>query len=141
MPWHPQNILAKQPKTTTPRLHATYPVLLNCQTFLKRILKNISLDTSKAAGMDPIQVKLQRDGFGVVKVLPVPLRNIINLSIKYNKFINKTIDHPRVMLNCLIKTYIQKRSKDWSQSHHQLQVSRDIGLATQVPVHIMRFDI
>ena len=112
MPWHPQNILAKQPKTTTPRLHATYPVLLNCQTFLKRILKNISLDTSKAAGMDPIQVKLQRDGFGVVKLLPVPLRNIINLSIKYNKFINKTIDHPRVMLNCLIKTYIQKRSKD-----------------------------
>ena len=30
--------LAKQPKTTTPRLQATYPITLNCQTYLKRLL-------------------------------------------------------------------------------------------------------
>ena len=42
---HPTNVLAKEPKTTTPRLHATYPMTLNCQAYLKKFL--LSLDTSK----------------------------------------------------------------------------------------------
>ena len=33
----------KQPKTTTPRLHATYPMTLNFQTYLKKMLKRFYL--------------------------------------------------------------------------------------------------
>ena len=46
---HPTNLLVKQPKTTTPRLHATYPMTLNFQTYLKKMLKNrlIGPNTSK----------------------------------------------------------------------------------------------
>ena len=52
---------------------------------LKKILKKIllSLDTSKAAGMDQIPAKFLRDG---AEVLALPLRNIINLSIKLSTF-------------------------------------------------------
>ena len=57
------NLLAKQPKTTTPRLHATYPMTLNFQTYLMKLLKKslLSQDTSKAAGMNQIPAKLMRD--------------------------------------------------------------------------------
>ena len=34
---HPTNLLVKQLKTTTPRLHATYPMTLNFQTYLKML--------------------------------------------------------------------------------------------------------
>ena len=48
------------------------------------IKKNLlSLDTSKAAGMDQIPAKFLRDG---AEVLALPLRNIINLSIKLSTF-------------------------------------------------------
>ena len=47
----------------------------------KKIL--LSLDTSKAAGMDQIPAKLLRDG---AEVLALPLRKIINLSIKLSTF-------------------------------------------------------
>ena len=40
---HPTNLLVKQPKTTTPRLHATYPMTLNFQTYLKKMLKRFYL--------------------------------------------------------------------------------------------------
>ena len=40
---HPTNLLAKQPKTTAPRLHATYPMTLNCQTYLKSLSKRLCL--------------------------------------------------------------------------------------------------
>ena len=43
----------------------------------------LRLDTSKAAGMDQIPAKSLRDG---AKVLPLPLRKIINLSIKLSPF-------------------------------------------------------
>ena len=72
---HPKNLLAKQPKTTTPRILATYPMTLNCQGVIKKIL--LSLDTSKAAGMDQILAKFLKDG---AEVLDLPLRNIIKLS-------------------------------------------------------------
>ena len=42
---HPTNLLAKEPKTNTIRLHATYPMTLNCQAYMKKFL--LSLDTSK----------------------------------------------------------------------------------------------
>ena len=48
---------------------------------IKKIL--LSVDTSKAAGMDQIQAKFLRDG---TEVLALPLRNIINLSIKLSAF-------------------------------------------------------
>ena len=48
---------------------------------VKKIL--ISLDTSKAAGMDQIPAKFLRDG---AEVLTLPLENIINLSIKLSTF-------------------------------------------------------
>ena len=48
---YPTNLLAKQPKPTTPRLHATFPMteLSNVsEKVIKKIL--ISLDTSEAVG-------------------------------------------------------------------------------------------
>ena len=48
---------------------------------IKKIL--LSLDTSKAAGMDQIPAKFLREG---AEVLALPLRNIINLSIKESTF-------------------------------------------------------
>ena len=77
--------LVKQPKTSTPRLYAKYPMTLHFQTYLKMLLKNILLgfNTSKAAGMDQIPAKCLTGGAGV---LALPLRNIINLSIKLSTF-------------------------------------------------------
>ena len=40
---HPTNLLIKQPETTTPRLHAVYPITLNFQTCLKKLLKRFYL--------------------------------------------------------------------------------------------------
>ena len=40
---HPKNLQAKQPKTTTPRLLATYPLIFKCQTYLERLLKKVCL--------------------------------------------------------------------------------------------------
>ena len=48
---------------------------------IRKIL--LSLDTSKAAGMDQIPAKFLRDG---AEILAFPLRNIINLSIKLSIF-------------------------------------------------------
>ena len=48
---------------------------------VKKILH--SLDTSKAAGMNQIPAKFLRNG---AEVLALPLRNIINLSIKLSTF-------------------------------------------------------
>ena len=53
--------------------------------YLKEVVKKIllSLYTSKATGMDQIQAKFMKDG---AKVLALPLRNIMNLSIKLSNF-------------------------------------------------------
>ena len=48
---------------------------------IKKIL--LSIDTSKAAGMDQIPAKFLRDS---AEVLALPLRNIINLSIKESTY-------------------------------------------------------
>ena len=47
---------------------------------------SLSLDTSKAAGMDQIPAKFLRDSVGV---LALPLGNIINLSIKVSNFLEE----------------------------------------------------
>ena len=39
----PTSLLVRGPKTTTPRLHATYPMTLNFQTYLKKMLKRFYL--------------------------------------------------------------------------------------------------
>ena len=56
----------------------------NCPTYLKRLLKKIliSIDTSKAAGMDQIPAKFLRDE---ADLLALPLRNI-NLLLKLSTF-------------------------------------------------------
>ena len=56
----------------------------NCQTYLKRLLKKIliSINTSKAAGMDQIPAKCLRDE---ADLLALPLRNI-NLLLKLSTF-------------------------------------------------------
>ena len=51
---------------------------------VKKIL--LSLDTSKAAGIDQIPAKFLRDG---AEVLALPMENIINLSIKLSTFPEK----------------------------------------------------
>ena len=43
LPRAPNKFLVKQPKTTTPRLHAAYPMALNFQTYLKKMLKRFFL--------------------------------------------------------------------------------------------------
>ena len=51
------------------------------EEYVKKI--SLSLDTSKAAGMDQIPAKFLRGG---VEVLALPSGNIINLSIKLSAF-------------------------------------------------------
>ena len=51
---------------------------------IKKIL--LSLDTSKAAGMDQIPAKFLRDN---AEVLALPLGNTINLSIKLSTFLEE----------------------------------------------------
>ena len=81
----PTNLLAKQPKTTTRRLHATYPFEFELSNVSKEDIKKIllNLDTSKAVEMDQIPAKCLRDG---AEVLALTLRNIINLLIKLSTF-------------------------------------------------------
>ena len=86
---HLTNLLVKQQKTTTPRLHAAYP-MAEFSNVSEQVIKKslLSLDTSKAAGMDQIPAKFLRDG---AEVLALLLGNIINLSIKSSTF-PKTTD-------------------------------------------------
>ena len=51
---------------------------------IKKIL--LSIDTSKAAGMDEIPAKFLQHG---AEVLTIPLKNIINLSIKLATFLEE----------------------------------------------------
>ena len=76
---HSKNLLMKQPKTTMRKIHATYLLTLNCQAYLKKL----SLYTSKAIGIYQIPAKFLKDS---AKVLALPFRNIINLSIKLPTF-------------------------------------------------------
>ena len=43
LPGHPTNLLVKQPKTTRLRAHAIYPMTLNFQAYLKKLLKRFYL--------------------------------------------------------------------------------------------------
>ena len=62
---HLTNLLAKQPKTTTPRLHATYPLTLNCQTYLKKLLKRFYLASIPVKSLK-IPAKFLRDSAEVL---------------------------------------------------------------------------
>ena len=75
-------------KTKTPNYSKTLCNVSNDFEFLnisEEVIKKIllSLDTSKAADMDEILAKFLRVGS---EVLALPLRNIINLSIKLSTF-------------------------------------------------------
>ena len=56
---HPTNLLTKQPKTTTPRLHAITTLSNISEENIKKIL--FSLDNIKVAGMDQFRAKFLRD--------------------------------------------------------------------------------
>ena len=64
---------------------------------IKKIL--LSLDTSKAARIEQISAKSRKDS---VEVLALPLRNIINLFIKFSTFPEerKTAKLPPYLNNC-----------------------------------------
>ena len=71
-----------QPKTTTPcNISNDFEFSNLSEEVIKKIL--LSIDTSKAADMDQIPAKFLRD---VAKVLALPLRNIIDISIKLSTF-------------------------------------------------------
>ena len=101
---HSTNLLVKQPKTAMPSIRAMYPMNLNCQAYLKKLLRRFSLpklhatypmnlncqtceyvikkilltlDTTDPVGMDQILAKFLKDG---AEELAVPLTNTINLS-------------------------------------------------------------
>ena len=76
---------------------------LNFQAYLKEDANKIllSLDTSKAAGIDQIPAKFLRDG---AEVLALPLGNIINLSIKLSTF-------PEECKIAKLKSIFKKRSR------------------------------
>ena len=67
-----------------PRLHATYPMTLSFQTYLKKILKRFYLALTPVKPLE--WTKFQQNVWGTVLVLALPLRNIINLSIKLSTF-------------------------------------------------------
>ena len=84
-----QEILPRAPNKFTSQTTKNYHAKTSCSVsndfefsnLSEKVIKKIllSLDTSKAAGMDQIPSKVLRDG---AEVLVLPLRNIINLSIK-----------------------------------------------------------
>ena len=70
---HPASLLAKKPKTTTRRQHAAYPITLNYQMYLRRLLYS----------SNQIPTKFLKDSSGP---LALPLKNLINLLIKLLTF-------------------------------------------------------
>ena len=65
-----------------PRRHAMYPMALNFQTYLKKMLKRFFLASIPVKPLESNKYQ-QRDG---AEVLALPLGNIINLSIKLSTF-------------------------------------------------------
>ena len=82
---HPTNSLVKHPETTTPKLHATYPMTLNFQTHLKKMLKRFYLASISVKPLEwtKIPTKFLKDD---AEVLGLPLEDIINLSRKLSTF-------------------------------------------------------
>ena len=82
---HPTNSLVKHPETTMPKLHATYPMTLNFQTHLKKMLKRFYLASISVKPLEwtKIPTKFLKDG---AEVLGLPLEDIINLSRKLSTF-------------------------------------------------------
>ena len=76
---HAVNLLVKQPKAITWRLQATNPKTFSCQRYLKMLVKRFSL----ALIPGKISAKFLKDS---AEVLTLPLKNIINLSIKLSTF-------------------------------------------------------
>ena len=79
---HPTNLIAKQSKTTT----ATCPTTLNCQTYLKRLLKRFCLASNRQSRWSFAGICSNRFLNEGAEVLVLTLRNIINLSVKLSTF-------------------------------------------------------
>ena len=82
LPRAPNKFTGHKPKTTTPcNISNDFEFSHVSEEVIKKILR--SIDTSKTAEMDQVSAKFLRD---VAKVLALPLRNIINMSIKLSTF-------------------------------------------------------
>ena len=85
--------MSKAPNNFTSQITKKYYAKTSCKVSKDLDLSNLSdevikksflsIDTSKASGTDQIPVKCLTDG---AEVMPLPLRNIINLSIKLSIF-------------------------------------------------------
>ena len=78
-------LLAKQLKTTTPRLHANVSNDFELSNVSEEVIKKIllSFNTSKDPEMEKIPAKFLRD---CAEVLTLPLRNTIDLLTKLSNF-------------------------------------------------------
>ena len=79
---HPTNLIAKQSKTTT----ATCPMTLNCQTYLKRLLKRFCLASIPAKPLEFCWNKFQQDFWMKVQKYWFLLWETINSSVKLSTF-------------------------------------------------------
>ena len=113
---HPINLLVKETKSNDFEFSNT------SEERIKKIL--LSLDTSKVAGMDQIPAKFLRDG---AQVLALPLRNIINLSIKLSTFSKECkIDK--------LKPIFKKRSRTDPQNYHPISLLPLVSKIIEKPI-------
>ena len=89
---------------------------------VKKIL--LSLDTSKVAGMDQIPAKFLRDG---AEVLLLPLRNIINLSIKLSTF-------PKDCKIAKLKPIFKKRPRTDPENYHPISLLPLVSKIIEKPI-------
>ena len=106
LPRSPTNLLVKQLKTTMPKLHATYPMTLNFQTYLKKMLKRFYLTSIPVKPLE--WNKYRRNFWGTV------LRYWLFLW-ENGEFVNNIVNLSRRVKYFWVKAYIQKRCKEWSQ--------------------------
>ena len=95
---HSTNLLVKQPKSTTPRLHAMNPVTLNFQTYLKMLkIYYLALIPVKPLEWTKYQQNFSGTGWSIGSSFE-----------KYNNFINKIINFPEECKIAKLKPIFKK---------------------------------
>ena len=90
---------------------------------VKKIL--LSLDTSKAAGMDQIPAKFLRDGD---EVLALPMENIINLSIKLSTF-------PGKCKLAKLKPILKRGARNDTKNYHPISLLSLVSKIIEKSIH------
>ena len=90
---------------------------------VKKIL--LSLDTSKAAGMDQIPAKFLRDGD---EVLALPMENIINLSIKLSTF-------PGKCKIAKLKPILKRGARNDTKNYHPISLLSLVSKIIEKSIH------